>query len=37
MATAIELKGKASFSVDPDTLSVERKKELITRNLQVFS
>ena len=28
-------KGRASFSVDPATLSVERKKYFITRNLEV--
>ena len=27
--------GRASFSVDPDTLSVDRKKYFITRNLDV--
>lgn len=34
MATGV--KGKGSFSIDPDSLSSEQKKELITRNLQVF-
>ena len=28
-------KGRASFSVDSDTLSVEQKKYFITRNLEV--
>lgn len=34
-ATAIEQKGRASFAVDPATLSPEQKNNLITRNLQV--
>ena len=28
---------RASFSVDPDTLSFERKKYYITRNLEVYT
>lgn len=37
MATesSVVLKGKASFSVDPATLTPEEKKDFITRNLQV--
>ena len=37
MATesSVALKGKASFAVDPATLTPEQKKDLITRNLQV--
>lgn len=34
-ATDILLKGKASFTVDPATLTPEQKKDFITRNLQV--
>ena len=33
--SSVVLKGKASFSVDPATLTPEEKKNLITRNLQV--
>lgn len=33
MATAV--KGRASFNIDPETLSFERKKYYITRNLEV--
>lgn len=33
---AAESRGvRASFTVDPDTLSFERKKHFITRNLEV--
>ena len=37
MATesSVVLKGKASFSIDPATLTPEQKKDFITRNLQV--
>lgn len=35
-ASNIVLKGKASFSVDPASLTPEQKKDFITRNLQVY-
>ena len=35
MAGPMTSKERASFSVDPGTLSADRKKYLITRNLEV--
>ena len=32
---ATDVKGRGSFNIDPDTLSFERKKYYITRNLEV--
>ena len=32
---ATDVKGRASFNIDPNTLSFERKKYYITRNLEV--
>ena len=32
---ATHVKGRASFNIDPETLSFERKKYYITRNLEV--